>query len=64
MGAIKQAITNCNRKKNTVGADNLRAILKLLPNYPVMAVLEAEARELNDDFIKMIRENFGVRPLK
>ena len=60
---IRAAIRDFERSGKHEAAENLAAVLMFLPDYPVMASLEAEARGLHEDFILMIRDTFQVRPL-
>lgn len=55
------SILNAKKRHNKELHKNLLAILKLLPQYPVMAVLEAEAREMLPSFISSIRLSFDVK---
>lgn len=59
MSAIKQAKSS---KRKELEKD-LIAINCLLPEYPVMASLEAESRGMRHEFVAFIREAFDVLPL-
>jgi len=43
---------------------DLQAILRHLPKYPAVAVLEAYERNMDPDFIKLLQKVFNVRNLK
>lgn len=62
--AIKLAISNCKKKNDTKLMENLKAIIKLLPEYSVMAVLEAEARNMSTEFIQLLRDSFDIKTWK
>jgi hypothetical protein len=64
MAHLKQAIKQASAGKRNSLKEDLVAVHKLLPEYPVMAALEAEARGMRRDFIRFIRESFDVRPLQ
>ena len=59
---IRGAIKNLEQNGYLEAAQNLAAVLIFLPDYPVMAVMEAEARKLHKDFIQMISNTFHVKP--
>jgi len=64
MAHLKQAIKQARLTKRKSLKEDLLAIHNLLPDYPVMAVLEAEARGMRHDFINFIKESFDVRPMQ
>jgi len=64
MDHLKQAIKQASVGNRKSLKEDLVAIHELLPEYPVMAALEAEARGMRRDFIGFIRESFDVRPLR
>lgn len=43
---------------------DVRAILSFLPDYPVMAIMEAAERGFNVDAIQLMKKVFKVRNLK
>jgi len=45
-------------------SDDLRAILEFLPDYPVVAVMEAEIRNVNKYIVEIIKNTFHVLSLK
>ena len=58
------AITNC---KNPTKKSALKRIKNNLPDYPVMAMMEAESVSgkgavLSEDFIRMLRDAFDIKP--
>lgn len=59
---IRCAIRDFIKNGKHQAAEDLEAVLMFLPDYPVMAALEAEGRGLHEDFILMIRDTFKVRP--
>jgi hypothetical protein len=59
--SIQKAINKCKRSGDNNRLEDLTSVKSFLPDYPVMAVMEAEARNLNKDFISMLRQSFGVR---
>lgn len=60
--AIKGAIKDFRKEKNDAQADKLQKVLDFLPDYPVMAIMEAEALDLNPNISLMIRDTFGTLP--
>lgn len=64
MGHLSNAIKQAKIGKKEQLEKDLIAVNSLLPEYPVMAILEAEARGLRQEFILFIREAFDVLPLK
>lgn len=59
--AIQKAIAKCRRNDNNDKLADLIAVESFLPSFPVMAVMEAEARCLNKDFVLMLKQSFEVR---
>jgi hypothetical protein len=60
---IKSAIRDAEKTGQTDAAQDLIAVITFLPEYPILAALEAEARGLDADFVHMIRDVCDVRPL-
>lgn len=60
--AIKKTIADEKKAGNKEQAGKLQIILNHLPDYPVMAVLEAEYLGMNNSLILMIRDSFEVLP--
>ncbi len=59
---LATAITDC---KDPAKKSALRRIKANLPDYPVMALLEAEFYgELSGEFVKMLRIAFDIRPFR
>ena len=57
---LEKAITSCT---DPIKKKALRNIKSNLPDYPVMALLEAEFYGgLGQDFIKMLKEAFDIKP--
>ena len=56
--AIRKAGLDEKKKKEA----GLKAVRLNLPDYPVLAVMEAEAAKLNKKFIEMLYETFDVKP--
>lgn len=63
MNSIRRAIEDSRREGKTVLASHLTLVLSYLPDYPVIAMLEAEEMHLNSSLIMMIQDAFDVRPL-
>jgi hypothetical protein len=63
VSCIKRAIVDARKDKKEELANKLQAVLNFLPEWPVMAILEAEALELNENFILMIQDSFNVLPM-
>jgi hypothetical protein len=57
--AIRAGIVDAKKRKAKKELANLRAINNFLPKYPVMAYLEAEARELTT-LAEAIQTAFGI----
>jgi hypothetical protein len=62
--SIKRAISDAKKDGKKELAIKLQSVLSFLPEYPVVAILEAEALELNENFILMIRDSFNILPFK
>lgn len=60
--AIKKTINDAKKKGETELAGKLQIVLSHLPEYPVMAVLEAEYLGMNNSLILMIRDSFEILP--
>lgn len=60
--AIKRAIEDSVKANRKEFAKKLEKVLYFLPESPVMAVLEAEALDLPENFVIMIRDSFDIRP--
>ena len=56
--AIRKAVLDEKKKKEA----GLKAVRQNLPDYPVLAVMEAEAAELNKKFIEMLYQTFDIKP--
>ena len=59
---MRSAIRDFEKCGKHESAQNLVAVLMFLPDYPVVAVMEAEAQGLHEDFILMIRDAFHIKP--
>ena len=59
--SLTTAMRNAKAKGNKKLYRDLRAINKLLPEYPVMAVFEAEGRKIDPSLISFIRQSFDVK---
>jgi len=62
MSSLDKAIELADKKDNKIKANELRLVRANLPEYPVMAVMEAEAVEMSAKFIEMIEQAFDVKP--
>lgn len=62
--ALNLAISNSKKAKNNQQTDGFKAVKSFLPDYPVMAYLEAEARGLNDNFLELLQSTFNILPFK
>jgi hypothetical protein len=61
MRSLNKAIKESKLRKQEHLHEGMVAVKEFLPEYPVMALLEAEARELNAMFIKYLKEAFDVK---
>lgn len=61
MMQLKISMANAKSSGNKELYQNLVAVKKFLPQYPVMAVLEAEAREMLPSFISFLRLSFDIK---
>lgn len=59
--AIEKAIRECKHEQKKDKLAALEAVQSFLPEYPVMALLEAEAHNLNPKFVSMMQHSFAVR---
>jgi hypothetical protein len=62
IGSLTRAVADAKKERNDEMAHKLSAVLRFLPDYPVMAILECEALNMNPNLILMIRDSFGVLP--
>lgn len=62
VSAIKKFIADEKKSGNSELAGKMQIVLSHLPDYPVMAILEAEYLGLNNNLILMIRDSFEVLP--
>lgn len=62
VAAIKKTITDSKKEGKNEFAEKLQIVLNHLPEYPVMAILEAEYLEMNPNLILMIRDSFEILP--
>jgi len=62
MASLKRAIVDAKKEKRWDFARDLEKVLSYLPEYPVIAALEAEELGMNDNIIAMIRDSFNVLP--
>lgn len=60
--SIKGAISDSKKEKRHDQVAAFEAILSFLPDYPVMAIMEAEYHQVNFNLILMIRDTFDVLP--
>jgi len=63
MTSLSNAIKQAKLRKQKRLEKDLIAVNNMLPEFPVMATLEAEHRGMRSEFIDFIREAFGVFPL-
>ena len=62
---IEQAIKNCDLTTDYERKGALTRVKENLPDYPVMAVLEAEHYGgFSKDFMQMLKEAYGINPFK
>jgi len=61
--AIKRAISDSKKGGREEFAKKLEKVLAFLPEWPIMAILEAQALSLPDNFIIMLQDSFSVLPL-
>mgnify|MGYP001193165491 CR=1 FL=1 len=62
MNSLKRAIADSKKEGKKELAGKLQIVLDHLPEYPVMAIMEAEYLELNTSLVLMIRDSFDVLP--
>lgn len=62
ISSIKRAIDDANKEGKKDFAAKLQSVLNFLPDYPVMAILQAEAYSMNNSLILMIRDSFNILP--
>ena len=62
MSSIRRAISDAKKEGKKDFAGKLQLVLSFLPESPVMAIMEAEALELNNSLILMIRDAYHVLP--
>ena len=60
--ALRKTITDDRKEGKKDHADKLQLVLNHLPEYPVVAVLEAEYLGLNSSLILLIQDTFEVLP--
>ena len=58
VSTIKRAIADAVKENKLTLADNLNSVLEFLPESSVMAVLEAQALDLPENFVIMIQDSF------
>jgi hypothetical protein len=61
MRSLHKAIKESKNRKQDKLHEGMVAVKDFLPEYPVMALLEAEARELNGMFIKYLKDAFNLK---
>ena len=59
--SIDRAIKDCLKGDKQLGK-KLAVIRSFLPEYPIIAILEAEHLGLNQNLILLIRDTYGVLP--
>jgi hypothetical protein len=64
LDAIKRAMEETQRKGNYDTHYRLSQIYQFLPEYPVMAVLEAEYLQVDKELVSMIAKGFDVKPFR
>lgn len=62
MSALKRAVVDAKKEGKDIFAKKLQIVIDYLPEYPVMAAMEAEYLELNNSLILMIRDAFQTLP--
>jgi hypothetical protein len=62
--ALDLAIANSRCAKNHKQINDFKSVKSFLPEFPVMAYLEAEARGLNDNFLELLQSTFNILPFK
>lgn len=62
MAALKRTIADYKKEGKNDYAGKLQIVLGHLPEYPVMALLEAEYLGLSNSLIMLIRDSFQVLP--
>ena len=62
ISSLDKAIRKAGLDENKVKEVGLKAVRLNLPDYPVFAVMEAEAANLNKKFIEMLYQTFDIKP--
>tara|TARA_R110002020_G_scaffold441486_1_gene652292 strand:+ start:339 stop:659 length:321 start_codon:yes stop_codon:yes gene_type:complete len=62
ISSLDKAIRKASLDKKKKKEDGLRAVRLNLPDYPVLAAMEAEASKLNKKFIEMLYQTFDIKP--
>lgn len=62
MASFKRAISDAKKEGKSELAGKLKQVLSFLPEYPIMAILEAEALEMNENIVLMISDSFRILP--
>ena len=62
VAALKKTVNDEKKDGNVEHAGKLQIVLNHLPDYPVMAIMEAEYLGMNNNLVLMIRDCFGVLP--
>jgi hypothetical protein len=62
IASMDKAIKECEVKKDSPRLAKLKIIRSNLPDYPAMAVLEAEALGMGEKFTTMLQQAFDVKP--
>jgi hypothetical protein len=61
---IDQAKEKYIDQEDFVMVDKLNAILEFLPSYPLMALLEAQAQQLPNDFCEVLINTYKLKLFK
>lgn len=59
--AIRDAAIICTKNGEYQQAYLLNRILSFLPDYPVLAVMEAEELDMDETFIELLRDSFNIK---
>ena len=62
MVSLRKAISDARKEGKAELSTKLSMVLNFLPEHSVMAMAEAQALDLPENFVIMIQDSFGVRP--
>lgn len=60
--SMDKAIKDCGKGNKKELGEKLKLVRSFLPDYPIIAMLEAEHLELNNNLILLIRDTYAILP--